>query len=80
MSDTTTETDQAPAAPALRVVKGDPTPEELAALLLVVAAASGGPQEETGTRRRASVWAHPARKLRQNPPRGHALAWRTATR
>lgn len=79
MSDTTTETGQTPAAPALRVVKGDPTPEELAALLLVVAAASGG-QEETGTRRRASVWAHPARKLRQNPPRGHALAWRAATR
>ncbi|HEX3296394.1 MAG TPA: acyl-CoA carboxylase epsilon subunit, partial [Nocardioides sp.] len=31
------------AAPVLRVVRGDPTPEELAALVAVVAALGGGP-------------------------------------
>jgi hypothetical protein len=40
----------------LRVVKGDPTVEELAALLAVVAARSGGPAP-TPDPERASNWA-----------------------
>ncbi|WP_344204248.1 acyl-CoA carboxylase epsilon subunit, partial [Aeromicrobium alkaliterrae] len=40
MTDETPETTPEPQKPALRVVKGDPTPEELAALVAVVAARS----------------------------------------
>ena len=42
----------APDAPLLRVVKGNQTPEELAAVLIVVAARSGpadGPRQETNS-------------------------------
>lgn len=55
MSDESTE----PAAPALRVVRGDATPEEVAALLVVLqaaaapAAAPPSPRREWGTPRRA---------------------------
>ncbi len=35
--------DEGGATPVLRVVKGDPTPEELGALVAVVAALGGGP-------------------------------------
>ena len=52
----------APAQPVLRVVKGDPTPEELAALVAVVAAV-GGPAAPAA--RRTPVWNAPARMQRQ---------------
>jgi len=44
------------AAPMLRVVKGDPTPEELAALVAVVAAAAGGGAGQDGGQRPLSRW------------------------
>ncbi len=58
-----------PAAPALRVVKGDPTPEELAALVAVVAARSAAVAAAAAGSRRPlrSEWGHPARAVR----RGH---------
>ncbi|HEY2193749.1 MAG TPA: acyl-CoA carboxylase subunit epsilon [Actinomycetospora sp.] len=45
----------APERPVLRIVRGDPTPEEVAALTAVLAAASGGSgePEDTGP---ASAW------------------------
>jgi hypothetical protein len=62
------------AEPVLRVVKGDPTPEELAALVAVVAAL-GGPAAPAP--RRTPVWNAPARMqrgvLRQGPG-----AWRSS--
>lgn len=49
-------------APEIRVVKGNPTDEELAAVVAVLAAAAGatpapGPQE-------LNLWGHPVDKLR----------------
>ncbi len=49
--------------PALRIVSGDPTPEELAALVAVLAAASGG-DGPVGPAIPVSQWAPPARLLR----------------
>lgn len=67
--------------PLLRVVKGDPTPEQLAALVAVVAAsaASGGAEEP----RRRSEWAAPRRLVRQPHLVGHRHgpgAWRASAR
>ena len=49
--------------PALRIVRGDPTPEELAALVAVLAAASGG-GEMAGPGGPVAQWAPPARLMR----------------
>jgi len=52
----------APAAPFLKVVKGDPTPQELAALVGVLTAAGGnGGTPEKGPR---NQWGNPVDKLR----------------
>ena len=60
--------------PLLRVVKGDPTPEELGALVAVVASL-GGPAAP-GTRR-TPVWNAPARL--QRPVLRHGPgAWRSS--
>jgi hypothetical protein len=53
--------DAAPAPPALRVVSGDPTPEELAALVAVLSALGGG--EEHDAPRRRSLWSDPRWRL-----------------
>jgi hypothetical protein len=49
------EEETAPARPVLRIVRGDPSPEEVAALTAVLAAASGGgaPEPDPGP---ASAW------------------------
>ncbi len=72
-----TETDAAvepaePAKPLLRVVKGDPTPEELAALIAVVAARSVVEPAKPNPR---SEWGHPVRAVR-GPHRPGPEAWR----
>jgi hypothetical protein len=63
-----------PAAPLLRVVKGDPTPEELAALVAVVASLGGGAAPAPAP---APAWNHPRRSqrivLRHGPD-----AWRAS--
>ena len=58
--------------PALRVVKGDPTPEELGALVAVVASL-GGPAAPNP--RRTPVWNAPSR-LQRRVLRTGAGAWR----
>jgi hypothetical protein len=63
------------AAPVLRVVRGDPTPEELAALVAVVAALGGGPAAPAA--RRTPVWNRPARLQRQALRPGPD-AWRSS--
>jgi hypothetical protein len=63
------------ARPVLRVVSGEPTPEELAALTVVLAAAaSGGGAAPVAVR---STWADPARSVRVVFPAGPG-AWRSS--
>jgi hypothetical protein len=50
-------------APALRILRGDPSAEELAALVAVLAAASGA-AEAPEPARDESQWAPPARLVR----------------
>jgi len=69
---TTTEGDR----PVLRVVRGDPTPEELAALVAVVAARSARGGGSAGPPRR-SAWNDPARLVRA-PMRPQPGGWRAA--
>jgi hypothetical protein len=64
------------AKPALRVVKGDPTPEELAALVAVVAARRADVAEPPPRRR--PVWGHPSGAMRR-PHRAGPGAWRASS-
>ncbi len=71
--------DQTPATPPLlRVVKGDPTPEELAALVAVVAARQSA-RAATSTPKPRSEWGHPVRShrrtLRVGPGQWRASTW-----
>ena len=63
------------ARPVLRVVRGDPTPEELAALVAVLAARSG--DEPAPAPEPRSLWRDPAALVRRPlaPGRG---AWRAS--
>jgi sarcosine oxidase gamma subunit len=66
-----------PEKPVLRVVKGDPTEEELAALVTVIAArnaAAANAAARTANRPR-SEWGHPAR-LARKPHRFGPDQWR----
>jgi hypothetical protein len=47
--------------PILRIVKGDATPEEVAALVAVIASMGGG---EAAKPKPRSTWADPARRMR----------------
>jgi hypothetical protein len=62
--------------PLLRIVKGDPKPEEVAALVAVVAALAAGAGEGEAPPRR-SEWAAHHRTLRATHRRGPG-AWRAA--
>ncbi len=66
---------ETPDRPVLRIVRGDATPEEVAALVAVIAAmsAGGGP---TRPKPRSS-WADPARRMRTSLPHGPG-AWRAS--
>jgi hypothetical protein len=69
----------APAPPLLRVVRGDPTPEELAAVVAVVAARAAGAAAEAAAHagRRRSRWGDPARLVRE-PVRAQPGGWRAS--
>jgi hypothetical protein len=49
--------------PEIKIVKGNPTDEEVAALVTVLAGASGGGQVDEGPQIR-DLWGHPVDKLR----------------
>ena len=68
------EASEAVTPPLLRVVKGDPTPEELAALVGVIASL-GAPDEPAA--RRTPEWSAPHRKLRVTFPAGLG-GWRSS--
>jgi len=66
--------------PVLRVVKGDPTPEELAALVAVVAArnaAAAAAAAADAKPRQRSQWGHPVRQHR-TPHRFGPGQWRAS--
>lgn len=66
--------DGAPARPLLSVVRGEPTPEQLAALIAVVAArASAGSPVEAAPQR--SLWSRPVLRTPLHPGPG---AWRAS--
>jgi hypothetical protein len=67
--------DEGPARPLLRVVRGNPTPEELAALLAVVTARGSAAEEPEAAV--PSRWASRSIGLRRPLPRG-AGAWRAS--
>jgi len=60
--------------PVLRVIKGDATPEEVAALVAVVAALGGGAEPP---RRRTPEWSAHHRKVRRTLPHGPG-GWRSS--
>jgi hypothetical protein len=70
--------DDVPERSPLRLVRGDASPEEIAALLAVLSAASGG--GEATAPRRTSVWASRERLVRRpvspGPGAWRASAWR----
>ena len=66
-----------PAEPLLRVVKGDPTPEELAAVVAVLTAISGGPAPPA--RPTGSGWSAYWRSVRAPLIAGPG-AWRSSGR
>ena len=66
--------------PLLRIVKGDPTPEEVAALVSVVSAMAAGAAETASKQARPKPeWSAHHRKLR-GPHRHGPGAWRTHAR
>ena len=77
MSDTDGSVEAPRPRPVLRVVKGDLTPEELAALVAVVAArnAAAAHAAARSTQRPRSEWGHPARLVRR-PHRVGPDQWR----
>lgn len=64
--------------PVLRVVHGEPTPEELAVVTALVSAA-GGEVDSPPAPTPHGRWNDPARRVRQ-PLRPGPGAWRSATR
>jgi len=53
------------AAPLLRIVRGYPTPEELAAVVALVAAATSGPRRSHAATEARDAWADPSRRVRK---------------
>jgi hypothetical protein len=68
------------AKPILRVVKGDPTPEELAALVAVIAARNAAATNAAAPTKPKirSKWGHPAELVRK-PHRVGPDQWRRST-
>ncbi len=65
--------------PLLRIVKGDPTPEEVAALVAVVSAMAAGAQAAGAEDRPKPEWGAHHRKVRSTHRHG-AGAWRASAR
>jgi hypothetical protein len=60
--------------PEIKIVKGKPTDEEVAALVTVLAGASGGGQVDEAPQI-VDLWGHPVDKLRYS-----AISWERITR
>lgn len=68
------ESDAQAKQPALRIIKGNPGPEELAALVGVLASMGGAPEAPKPP---VSQWSAPSRRLRSTFPAGHG-GWRAS--
>ena len=78
MTQETEETE--PQKPLLRIVKGDPTPEEVAALVSVVSAMAASAAEASAHQKQPRPeWSAPHRRLRGTHRHG-AGAWRASAR
>ncbi|WP_081682602.1 acyl-CoA carboxylase subunit epsilon [Marmoricola sp. URHB0036] len=78
VNDETHDSEERP--PLLRIVKGDPTPEEVAALVSVVSAMAAGAAEAAASDHAPkSEWSAHHRKLRTTHRHGVG-AWRTSAR
>lgn len=67
-----------PDGPVLRVVRGDATPEEIAAVIAVVTAANARTTASAAEpARHVSAWSDPARRIRRPLPHGPG-AWRAS--
>ncbi|MEU7316666.1 acyl-CoA carboxylase subunit epsilon [Streptomyces sp. NPDC007083] len=62
--------------PSIRVVRGNPTPEELAAALAVVRVRTCAATSEEPRRAVPSAWSDPARTVPGPPPAPGPEAWR----
>jgi hypothetical protein len=65
--------DENPQEPVIRVLKGQPTDDDLAALVCVFAGASGGGQADAGPVSR-DLWGHPVDRLRYS-----IVSWQRVT-
>ncbi len=70
-------TEDQPTGPVLRVVHGDPTPEELAALLAVLSAHGGSAGAAEPAEPRSGRWGDPASAVRRRLDPGPG-AWRAS--
>ena len=70
-----TEPEAASARPLLTVVRGEPTPEQLAALIAVVGARATGGGEDEAPAPAPSLWARPQHRAPLHPGPG---AWRAS--
>jgi hypothetical protein len=66
--------------PALRIVRGEPTPEELAVVAAVVTAAASGGSAAAEPARERGRWNDPAHVLRRPLPPPGPGGWRSAAR
>jgi hypothetical protein len=80
-TETTDDTSVEPVetAPLLRIVKGNPTPEEVAALVTVVSAMAAGAQASNAKARPRPEWGAHHRRLRGTHRHGPG-AWRATAR
>jgi hypothetical protein len=65
--------DENPQEPVIKVLRGQPTDDDLAALVCVLAGASGGMQADAGPVSR-DLWGHPVDRLRYN-----IVSWQRVT-
>ncbi|CAN5384382.1 hypothetical protein BH10ACT8_BH10ACT8_21830 [soil metagenome] len=68
---------QVAAAPVLRIVKGNPTPEEIAAVTVLLTAPTGDGDARTADQRHGAGWTDPNLRLRRPIPAGPG-AWRAS--
>ncbi|HEY5835801.1 acyl-CoA carboxylase subunit epsilon [Streptomyces sp.] len=63
----------------IKVERGTPTPEELAAVVALVQARATALTSETDDPHRLNAWSHPAHLVPRPVPRPGPGAWRTST-
>jgi acyl-CoA carboxylase epsilon subunit len=66
-----------PGRPALRIVHGNPTPEEIAAVTVVLTIAANAAAEQEAPEPIIGGWSDPHRRLRRPLPAGPG-AWRAS--